>query len=60
MTQIVPNSTVKQQITTMLLMAPSQPSHFLEQQGLGEEIPRIRVFRISTRAFAAIIWIRGQ
>ncbi|MPC40356.1 Calcium-dependent secretion activator 1 [Portunus trituberculatus] len=32
MTQIMSNSAVKQQIAMMLLMAPSQPSHFLEKQ----------------------------
>ncbi|MPC89911.1 hypothetical protein E2C01_084874 [Portunus trituberculatus] len=32
MTQIVFNSAVKQQIAMTLLMAPSQPSHFLEKQ----------------------------
>ncbi|MPC79958.1 hypothetical protein E2C01_074518 [Portunus trituberculatus] len=32
MTQIVSNSAVKQQIAITLLMAPSQPSHFLEKQ----------------------------
>ncbi|MPC49033.1 hypothetical protein E2C01_042821 [Portunus trituberculatus] len=32
MTQIVSNSAVKQQIAITLLMAPSQPLHFLEKQ----------------------------
>ncbi|MPC48209.1 hypothetical protein E2C01_041977 [Portunus trituberculatus] len=32
MTQIVSSSAVKQQIAMTLLMAPSQPSHFLEKQ----------------------------
>ncbi|MPC24724.1 hypothetical protein E2C01_017817 [Portunus trituberculatus] len=57
MTHIVSNSAVKQQIAMMLLMTPS---HFLEKQGLGEEIPLIRIFHISARALPAIIWIRGR
>ncbi|MPC85394.1 hypothetical protein E2C01_080166 [Portunus trituberculatus] len=32
MTQIVSSSAVKLQIAMTLLMAPSQPSHFLEKQ----------------------------
>ncbi|MPD02067.1 hypothetical protein E2C01_097622 [Portunus trituberculatus] len=69
MTRIVSSSAVKQQIAMTLLMAPSQRSHFLEKQasnmlsfyhspeiykGLGEEIPRILIFRVSARALAAI------
>ncbi|MPC82966.1 hypothetical protein E2C01_077655 [Portunus trituberculatus] len=40
MTQVVSSSAVKQQISMMLLMAPSQPSHFLEKQMMS--FPRLR------------------
>ncbi|MPC89234.1 hypothetical protein E2C01_084171 [Portunus trituberculatus] len=60
MTRIVSNSAVKHQIAMTLLMAPSQPSHFLKKQGLGEEIPHIRIFCVSARALATIIQIRRQ
>ncbi|MPC63694.1 hypothetical protein E2C01_057796 [Portunus trituberculatus] len=60
MTQVVSSSAVKQQIAMTLLMAPSQSSHFLEKQGLGEEILRIRIFHVSDRALAAIIQIRER
>ncbi|MPC90676.1 Dihydrolipoyllysine-residue acetyltransferase component of pyruvate dehydrogenase complex, mitochondrial [Portunus trituberculatus] len=60
MTQIVSNSAVKQQIAMILLMAPSQSSHFLEKQVFGKEIPLIRIFRVSARALGAIIRIRGR